>query len=256
MSGRTLVINDDKSIGILYEEGSSRHDGIYYIEANLEKVTSAKDAYIPTLVKQQYPDGVSPNTNPIGTPHQLELDPQTGDLTITVNFSLSATANTQTHQFLARKGNRHSTEEGWGLFIEGGKIKFRANEQGNKYGVEADLPANLATDKHTITSKFDRTPEGGDEIMSIYFNGVKLTSTPLYDTLNSGTAIATTSPLSVAGSDGISPLNGLVFGYHVYGYGLDSTTIKNYAKSHLKDYDFSAFFDNPENNNFEDFFNN
>ena len=166
------------------------------------------------------------------------------------------TITIQTTQFLARKGNRVSEYEGWGLFIESGKVKFRANETGNRYGIQAALPSSLGTEKHTITAKFDRTPDTGSEIMSIYLDGVKLASTPLYDALQPNTAIATSSPLSVAGSDGTRPLDGLVFGYQVYGYGLDSVTIENYSKSHLKDYNFSAFFDNPENNNFEDFFKN
>ncbi len=251
-----LVVNDDFSVGILYEEGATSRDGIYYIEANLEKVTGSKDAYIPTIVNQHYSDGLSPINSSIGAPHQPELDPQAGDLTITVNFSLSSTASTQTTQFLARKGNKVSEDEGWGLFIESGKIKFRANETGNRYGVQAALPSSLGVEKHTITAKFDRSPDTGSETMSVYLDGVKLASTLLYDVLQLNTAIATDSPLSVAGSDGTHPLDGLVFGYQVYGYGLDSVTIDNYSKSHLKDYDFSAFFDNPENNNFEDFFKN
>lgn len=252
-----LVVNADQSIGMLYEEGGSSHDGIYYIEANLEKITGEQDAYIPAIVTNVYSDGVDPRTTLISSAHQSSIDPQSGDLTISVTFALSSSTDIQTTQFLARKHNAYSNEEGWGVFIEGGKIKFRANDNSRRFGVEADLPSTLGTAKHSITAKFDRSPEDdGSAMMSIYLDGVKMTSNSLYDALEVNTEIATTSPLNIAGSDGLHPLNGLVYGYQVYGYGLDNVTIENYAKSKLKDYDFSDFFDNPENNNFSDFFAN
>lgn len=250
-----LIVNDDKMVGILYEEGGSSGDGIYYIETNLEKITGEKDAYIAAVLTQFDANGIDPSTD-ISAPHQPELDPQTGDLTVTVTFALSAAGNTQATQFLARKGNALSTEEGWGLLIENGMLKFRANDAETAYGVQAALPANLGTDKHTITAKFDRSPDNSNEMMSLYLDGSKLPSSPLYNPLQSTSDIATTKSLSVAGSDNYYPLKGLVFGYQVYDYGLDSVTIENYAKSHLKDYNFSSFFNNPENNNFEDFFTN
>ncbi|WP_099607191.1 sialidase family protein [Vibrio coralliilyticus] len=249
-----LVKTNGNTVGILYEEGNSGHNGIYYIEANLEKITGSKDAYVPTVVREHYADGRSPNDGLIADEDQTGLDPQTGDLTVSVTFTLAESANTQDTQFLARKGNPLSQDAGWGLFIEDGKLKFRAADAVNRYGVQATLSENLKETKHTITAKFDRSPSNGNEQMSLYLDGVKLTATPLYDSLTSSVDIQSSSPLIIAGSDHHNILNGLVYSYQVYEHGLDSQTIEKYSLSNLKDYNFSDFFDNPENNNFEDFF--
>ncbi|HHQ4646013.1 TPA: hypothetical protein ACSP3W_004373, partial [Aeromonas veronii] len=146
-----LVINEDHSIGIMYEKGSLVYDGIYYTEVSLEKITNAKDSYVSTVASQRYLDGIDPNTNHIGKPHQAELDPQANDMTVSITFSLNSDIAQRNTQFLARKGNAYSRDAGWGLFIEDGKIKFRAAEANHRFGVQATLPGSLSTGKHSIT---------------------------------------------------------------------------------------------------------
>lgn len=249
-----LVVNRNNSIGILYEKGSIAHDGIYYLETNLEMITGSKDAYIPTVVSQNYSDGRIPSVNLISEPHQSTLDPQGDDITVAITFELSADVDTKKTQFLARKGNALSRDAGWGLFIENGNIIFRTADDNKRYGVKATLPSPLGVGKHTVTVYIKSSVDDHERTMRMFFDGEQMTTTPIYEALPLGSVIATNNPLVIAGSDNHHPLNGKIFGYQVYDISLRDETIRNYAISYLKGYDFSSFFNNPENNNFELFF--
>ncbi|HHQ4642018.1 TPA: hypothetical protein ACSP3W_000259, partial [Aeromonas veronii] len=87
-------------------------------------------------------------------------------------------------------------------------------------------------------------------------DGTALPTSALYEALPSNTVISSDNELVIAGSDAHHPLNGKVFSYQIYNLGLTNEKIHNYVISHMKDYNFSSFFNNPENNNFERFFQN
>lgn len=255
-----LVVTDDDDIGILFERSSGEGDtsysayrtdeGIYYIETNLEQITNSEDAYIATASSALYQGGIDPSTGSVSIDHAVYLDPQASDMTVSVIFELDQDANTNATQFIARKGNLRSSNSGWGVFIEGGNIKFRANENGNRYGVQASIGNQLddREAKHTLSVVFDRSAANG---MRISLDGVELTTTGLYDNLGQNISISTTENMILGGSDGNYPLDGKLHGYRVYGNALTEETLEVYAESATKDYDYSAFF----TNNFDNFFN-
>jgi hypothetical protein len=241
-----LVVTQDNDVGILFEHASGGLNGIYFIEANLEKLTNEKDAYIKAAGVKLLLDGAGPNDASATQEHHDGYDAHDGDFTMLTSFKLDASASLHDTQFIIRKGNRVSDDYGWSIFIEDNKIKFRArtrHKTGGKVGVEASLGNHLTdrTKKHTLAAQFVRS--GGSHEMRLFLNGDQLKTTSLYEPLKAGAEIATKEKLIFAGADA-SPLKGEVYGLWTYRFALPLSVISAYSISMNKDYDYQVHYEN------------
>lgn len=244
-----LVITGEKNVGILYETSEywfynedNPKSGIYYIEANLEKITAGRDAHIKTSLKRNFKRGLSkPNKATITSKSQY--DPNTADLTILTTFTLSEQSNLNNTQMIARKGNLYSSHQGWAIFIEKGKIVFRANVSNGifgKIGVSGNI-GHLLDDrnvKHTVAVRFKRKPS----TMDIYIDGKKIRTSLMYRRLQDHHNVFSYEPIVLAGLDRKSPLKGTVYEFSIYPYALKNETIAVYTESGRKNYNFSRHF--------------
>lgn len=244
-----LVITSENNVGILYETSefglyndNNSLAGIYYIEANLEKITNGRDAYIKSNLKRNYRRGLS-NHHKAKISSKSKYDPNFNELTIFSTFMLSSQANLNQTQMIARKGNLYSSDQGWAVFIEDGKVIFRANSANGtntRIGVKGDI-GRLLDDKsvkHTIAVRFKRKPAA----MDIFIDGQKIPTTLQYDRLKDHDDIYSYEPIYLAGLDENSPLQGTLFAFSLYPYALKDETIAVYTESGRKNYNFSRHF--------------
>lgn len=244
-----LVTTGDNNVGILYETSefglyneSNSKAGIYYIEANLEKITAGRDAYIKTTLKRKFKRGLS-NPNKAKITSKSKYDPNTGELTIFATFTLSPQSNLNHTQMIARKGNLYSADQGWALFIENGKIVFRANSANGKntrVGVLGSIGRLLDERdvKHTIAVRFKRQPAA----MDIFIDGKKVHTSLAYESLKDHDDIFSYEPIILAGLDQNNPLQGTLYAFSLYPYALKEETIAVYTESGRKNYNFSRHF--------------
>ncbi len=118
-----VLVQGDMRIGLLYEHGNA--GSIYYASTTLRWLSQGSDTPLPVgeallrTFSQRF-DGATITT--IGS--DSAYNPGSGGFSVSIWLKPEDIATTRV---IAQKGNLTSTQAGWSLFLENGKLIFRVN---------------------------------------------------------------------------------------------------------------------------------